>query len=354
MSILPADAELPTCSPPRAFRGARASGVGSWPGVDVREATRTVRDVLVRDGCVPYLPELPGRGPGAEMVGRGCSLLVELPTELTPYGWRIAAGRARDSRRAQAYLREDVERLAEELEGYTGPLKTQIIGPWTLAAALELPRGEKVLSDLGAVRDLVQSLRAGLRDHVATLARLLPSADLIVQIDEPSLTAVLDGRIASASKLRRLAPIDAGLVQDTLRNEVACLTEAGAQVVIHSCAPNLPLGLLSKTQAHGVALDTSLLTPEQFDDLGTFLDSGRTLWAGCVPTTSSATHPGQIVEGLRDLLARVGWSRDATNERVLDQLVLTPACGLGVATPADAIRLQRLSIDAASMLNDER
>ena len=53
------------------------TGIGSWPGSDIRTPLRLVRDLLVFEGpgdtfgC-PYLPELPARGPGADLIGRKC------------------------------------------------------------------------------------------------------------------------------------------------------------------------------------------------------------------------------------------------------------------------------------------
>lgn len=50
------------------------TGIGSWPGTDIREALRVVRDLLAEapEGVttMPYLPELPARGPGTDLVGR--------------------------------------------------------------------------------------------------------------------------------------------------------------------------------------------------------------------------------------------------------------------------------------------
>ena len=54
----------------------RATGIGSLPGTDVREALRMVRDTL-GDGHLPYLPELPARGPGADIIGRVIAPPVE-------------------------------------------------------------------------------------------------------------------------------------------------------------------------------------------------------------------------------------------------------------------------------------
>ena len=327
----------------------RVSGIGSWPGTNSREAIRTVRDLLVNEIGIPYLPEVPRRGPGADMVGRGAALLVEMSTELTPSGWRIALGSGREMRRAQAYWREDLDQLAEAFEGYTGVIKTQIIGPWTLSAALELPRGEKVVSDLGAVRDVVQSLRAGVSAHIADVRRLLPDASCIVQIDEPSLPAVLAGSIASASKLRRYAPVDEGIVKDTLRHDVEALHAQGVEVVVHCCAPAAPLGLVRVSGADGLALDLSLVSQGDFDGLGEALDAGMTVWAGAIGTSGGAPTAHQAAENVTRLLDRIGFGAAA-----LGQVVVTPACGLGFASATDAIARQRLAVDVANKLNDER
>ena len=62
-----------------------ATGIGSLPGDDPRDAVATVLGELPE---LPFLPELPGRGAGAEMIGRGAILLAELPVEIVPSGWR--------------------------------------------------------------------------------------------------------------------------------------------------------------------------------------------------------------------------------------------------------------------------
>ena len=66
--------------------------------------------------------------------------------------------------------------LEEALQGYTGHLKVQVTGPWTLAATVERPRGDKVLADHGARRELAQALAEGLRDHLADVRRRVAGA----------------------------------------------------------------------------------------------------------------------------------------------------------------------------------
>ena len=57
-----------------------ATGVGSMPGTDRAEAIAMVLGELPD---LPYLPELPGRGPGADLTGRTAALLVDMPAETT-------------------------------------------------------------------------------------------------------------------------------------------------------------------------------------------------------------------------------------------------------------------------------
>src|SRR5687767_1647051 len=99
---------------------------------------------------LPHLPELPARGPGAEMTGRGAGLLADLPVELYAGRWRVTARAGRDLRRTRDILQRDLDALTDAGDGYTGPVKVQAAGPWTLAATLDLPVGGRVLHDHGA------------------------------------------------------------------------------------------------------------------------------------------------------------------------------------------------------------
>ena len=72
-----------------------ATGIGSLPGTDIVEALRVVFGELP----LPYLPELPSRGPGADLVGRTAGLLVALPVDLYAGQWRVASRPGRDLRR---------------------------------------------------------------------------------------------------------------------------------------------------------------------------------------------------------------------------------------------------------------
>ena len=325
-----------------------ATGIGSMPGEDARETARTVVDTLE---TLPYLPELPARGPGADMIGRTVGLLVELYAQVEPSGWRIADRPGRDTKRARAWLGEDLDALEEYTQGYQGPLKVSAVGPWTLAASLERRGGEAMLGDPGARRDLTDSLAEGIRHHLAELRRRVPGAEPVLQLDEPSLTAVLTGRVPTASGYRTHRAVDRAVVEGVLRELVAVAD--GAPVVVHSCAPDVPFALLRRAGVTGISFDAALLTERDDEALGEAVEDGTALFAGVVPGAGSdgaaLSDPAGSVMGVRSLWRRLGLSPGLLTEAV----VVTPACGLAGASPAYARQALAHCVQSArSLAND--
>jgi methionine synthase II (cobalamin-independent) len=323
----------------------RASGVGSWPGTDVVDTLRTTFGELP-EPHVPYLPELPARGPGADLVGRAAAVLVDLPVDLQPTGWRLVDRPGRDLARAQAWLRQDLDVLAEVAEGYAGPLKIQCSGPWTLAAGLYLPRLERAVVDAGAARDLVGSLAEGLARQVGEVRGLVPGAQVVVQLDEPSLPAVLTGDLPTASGFGRLRAVEEQLVVDGLVHVLDAVTQAGAvSTVIHCCADDPPVGLLARTGTDGLSLDVSRLHRAGWEAVAEAVERSVTLWAGAVATSG----PVPPVPAVADAV----WSRWrdlGLDSGRLAAVVVTPACGLAGAAPADARARLARARQAASAL----
>ncbi|MGW8634357.1 methionine synthase [Streptomyces sp. NPDC055793] len=321
-----------------------ATGVGSLPGDDAREAVKTATGTFED---FPFLPELPARGPGADMIGRTAGMLVELYARVEPSGWRLGDRPGRDTKRARAWLGEDLDALEEFTQGYQGPLKVQAVGPWTLAAALELRGGEAVLSDAGACRDLAASLAEGLRLHLAEVRRRVPGARVVLQLDEPSLTAVLRGQVRTASGYRTHRAVDRQVVEATLRDVAGA--HGGDPVVVHSCAPDVPFALLRRAGVAGVSFDFSLLTERDDDALGEAVESGTRLFAGVVPGTDGPlSDPAGSVMGVRTLWRRLGLRPELLAEAV----TVTPSCGLAGASPAYARRALAQCVRAARSLAD--
>ncbi|MFF9493600.1 methionine synthase [Streptomyces flaveolus] len=321
-----------------------ATGVGSLPGDDAREAVKTATGSFED---FPFLPELPARGPGADMIGRSAGMLVELYARVEPSGWRLGDRPGRDTKRARAWLGEDLDALEEFTQGHEGPLKVQAVGPWTLAAALELRNGEAVLSDAGATRDLAASLAEGLRLHLAELRRRVPGATLVLQLDEPSLTAVLRGQVRSASGYRTYRAVDRQVVEAALRDTVGVHGEG--PVVVHSCAPDVPFALLRRAGVAGISFDFSLLTERDDDAIGEAVEGGTRLFTGVVPGTDGPlSDPAGSVMGVRTLWRRLGLHPGLLAEAV----TVTPSCGLAGASPEYARRALAHCVRAARSLAD--
>ena len=329
-----------------------ATGIGSMPGTDAREAARIVTGTLEQ---LPYLPELPARGPGADMIGRTAGLLVELYARLEPSGWRVGDAPGRDTRRARSWLGEDLDALEEFAQGYSGALKVSAVGPWTLAASLERRNGEAMLGDAGACRYLAGSLAEGLRGHLAEVRRRVPGVTVVLQLDEPSLTAVLTGRVPTASGYRTHPAVDRAVVEQALREVIGAAGEAtgGGPVVVHSCAPGVPIALLRRAGAAGISLDLSLLTERDDEAVGEAVEGGTALFAGIVPGAgtdpAALSDPGGSVMGVRTLWRRLGLSP----ELLARSVTVTPACGLAGASPAYARAALAHCVRAARSLEND-
>src|ERR1700677_2895172 len=255
------------------------------PGTDPAEAMRLIADELAD---FPHLAELPGRGPGADLTGRTAALLVDMPAEVTPRGWRLAERPGRDLVRARSMLSSDLDVLEEVLQGFRGPVKIQLCGPWTLAATMELTRTMDVaLRDPGAVADLTASLAEGTAAHVAEVAKRVPGARLVVQFDEPALPAVAGGLVPTASGFSRLAAVE----EDTLRARLAqVLAATRGYTVVHSCGAAVPFGIIRAAGADAISFDLSQLRRGEEDAVGEAAEAGMGLLVGAIPAVPAETE----------------------------------------------------------------
>ncbi len=338
------------------------------PGTDPAEAMRVIAGELPD---FPHLPELPGRGPGADLTGRTAALLVDIPAEVTPRGWRIAERPGRDLVRARSMLSSDLDVMEEVLQGFRGTVKVQLCGPWTLAATLELPKTLNVaLADPGAVADLTVSLAEGAAAHVAEVAKRVPGTRIVVQFDEPALPAVAAGEVPNASGLSRLASVEADTLQERLGQVLASIP---GYTVVHCCAAAVPFGIIRLAGAGAVAFDLGQLRRGEEDGVAEAAEAGLGLLTGAVPAlpgaepgSGGAGRPAGDQERRAAGPARPGEVDGAhqTGERVIrlwqrlglplaglaEQAVITPACGLAGASPDRARAVLARCRVAAGML----
>jgi methionine synthase II (cobalamin-independent) len=325
-----------------------ATGIGSLPGTDPLEAARIVLGELPD---LPHLPELPARGVGADMIGRTAALLVDLPVEVVPSGYRTAAHPGRDHRRAVDLMRRDLDAFEEVAEPAPPPVvKVQAAGPWTLTASVELLRGHRVLTDKGALREFTQSLVEGLNRHVAEVAKRT-GAKVVVQLDEPALPAVLRGLLPTPSKLGTVAAVpepDARALLQTVIDAV------DADVVVHCCAPRPPITLIRQAGARAVSFDLTVLDETTWDEIGEAWEEKTQLFLGLAPSTDPTTRqaqrtPQQARQALKslaqpalDLVDRLGFPRSILGTHA----VPTPTCGMAGASDEWVRRALALVRDA--------
>ncbi|MGE2718896.1 methionine synthase [Mycolicibacterium celeriflavum] len=324
---------------------AAATGIGSWPGTSAREAAEVVVGEL---HTLPHLVELPGRGVGADMIGRAGALLVDIGMDTVPRGYRIAAGRTAVLKRARSLLEEDLDALEEAwekagLRGADRTVKVQAPGPITLAAQLELGNGHRALTDRGAVRDLTTSLAEGVAAHRADVGRRL-DAEVVVQLDEPLLFAALEGRLTGVTSLTPVHAVDEAVAVDLLDE---CAAAVGVPVAVHICSSGVPWNVLQRSVVEAVSVDASVLAANDLDGVGEFVDSGRTVMFGVVPTTAPEARPSveEVAKAAVSLTDRLGFARSVLEERI----GISPACGLAGATAEwarTAIGLAQKAADA--------
>lgn len=289
--------------------------------------------VLGEYPSISHLVELPQRGTPAGMIGRTAAMLSELSVDLQPNGWRITDRPGVDHRRAKAILRDDLDRLEELAQGFSGQLTISAAGPWTMAACVERPRGDKTLADHGLRRDLGQSLTAGLADLITDLHRRLPEAGLILKLDEPMLPAVGQGSVPTASGFSRLRRVDTPEISEQLSQIVDAVN---CPSVVHCCAAGLPIDTVLATGA-GVAVDAAKLSNADRDRLGYAVEQGQTVWLGVIPTsTPHEVKPDEVAERALQILRRFG-----LDPALSTQVVLTPACGSAGWTSASALQATR-------------
>ncbi len=341
-----------------------ATGLGPLPGGDPLEAARIAFSELP----LPFLPELPTRGVGADPVGRTAGLLADLHVEVGTGVWRFVARGGRDEQRARTALMTDLDAMEEVASGHVGPLKLRIVGPWTLAASIELGRGEKALADPGAVRDIAASLTEGVTRHLADVRRRLPRVTrLVVQVDEPLMPAVLAGELATASGWGRIRIYESSVVEDGLRQVLGSVLRPTAPGTVERDRETEPdsvgsddlagvwLGsagfdgqLLRQAGAGFIGLDGAVLDTVDEDEIGEAIDTGIALLVACVPLEAHRNDPRPVMAPVTSLWKRLSFPVDELSRTV----AITPVEGLERLDSNAVAAVLKRTAEAAQYLDE--
>ncbi len=285
---------------------------------------------------LPFLPELPLRGAGSDIIGRTGSLLAEVSSDLNlepiPTGWRLAGAPTRTMRLARSWLGEDQDLAQEHLSASPGLFKLQVAGPWTLAAGVETGKGALALGDPGLVREISAALVVATTDLLRDMGQRLPNRRLVVQFDEPSLPGVLRGSIPTASGYARFPAVPVAEAAEHLKG--------GAELpnaVLHCCG-DFPFEVGHKAGFAGISLDlTKSVRPWRDEGIGAAVEAGVILHAGVLPAlpdlrrTSAETPLDRLTtQGWQRLDAL--WSRTGLDAERLKDVVVTQSCGMAGAS----------------------
>ncbi len=345
---MPDHADRPPAAP-QVLVGA-ATGVGSHPGTDSREAAT----VVVGEVALPYLPELPARGIGADMIGRSTGLLVDVGVDASTTGYRIGARGGALARTITDLLHRDEDAFEEAYE--TAGLrdsgrwvKVQSAGPLTLAASLELANGHRVPRDRGALRYIAESLAEGVVGHARDVARRC-GAGVVVQLDEPMLDTVLTGRIPALTRFDPIRPLpgpDAVALLDVVLDAVRA---AGFVSLLHVCGP-IDWTVIGAARVDAVSVDVSLLSAQDYDGIGAWVESGRPLGLGLVPALPGPRELilETVIEPATRLFDAVGLSRAALGSGTF----VSPACGFAGAPPAYVLPALAMCTRAADAISSD-
>lgn len=329
-----------------------ATGLGDWPGTDPLEAAKAIRGEL-GSPHLPFLAELPDRGVGSDPVGRTASLLVDLHADVQPHGWRVVDRPGRNAVHAASALATDLNVLADVVgaeDVHAEQLQVRILGPLSLMAGLYLHNGERVLADVGARRDIAQSLAAGVGQFLERVRSAVPGAKLTVQLAEPEAARVLAGLLPTASGYRTLRSVPRSEAHTAWSALAEALRVAGAdEVIVSAEAWEAPIAGILEAGANGLALPFEGLTVPQWEQLAGAVEAGARVWLGAMPLDASPkTRTGEVAERILRPWRQLGLPLSA-----LEAVRLTPAGSLASLSPERATaaltRLVKLT-DAVNQL----
>ena len=317
-------------------------------GTDMVETFTVLRGEL----GAPHLSALPAlgdRGPQAEPLARTCAMLDSLYADRQPHGWRITSVSGKDSRLAHQLLRSDVNVMADvlghESGGDRGPVLISIVGPVSLAAGVHVHNGEKLQSDHGARREILQSWCSGVAQFIRELTRNTEGRGVVVLLDERELQRVVSGQIATASGYRTLRAVARQEVRNALAEAVAACREAGAlEVALHA-------GGTEVRWARDVGADAAVVVPpsgpvREWEPLAGLVESGQKLWFPVVPVGGRFA-----VREVVDALVRPWRDLGMSPTTLLGSRVL-PETRVKSSTPPELPDVLRRCTDAAGALTE--
>lgn len=327
----------------------RCTGLGPMPGTD----PFTAADVIGGESAGQvHLPILPARGFGAGAVGRTGALLADLPLDRGARSWRVAASAPAGHRGGRAamlardFLAADLDACEEAWGTTPDTVRLPVVGPLSLAAAIELSGGHRLLTDRGAMAYLADSLAEGLRAHIADARRRFGAA-IIVHVDEPALAAVTGGLIPDATGGHHLPALGRAEAATLLRAAFAGARDAGATVTLRpGMAPGKPeSAVIADAAPDDVWVRVAdVRGTERLDSLGFLHSAGLGVALGVVKREPREHNERDAAEAVARLWRELSFEA----AELTRDITITPDGGLAdgpIDRPAACLRTTRLTAE---------
>jgi len=314
-------------------------GLGELPGASIIAAA----DIVVGEtGDLRQLPILPARG--VDVVGLTTGILPGINVDAGPRSWVLSTRPQLRTRRIWDRVEADLDQCEQAWGTRIDAVKIQVAGPWTLSASIELSNGHRALTDTGALRDLTESLIAGIQEYSADV-RARFDTEVYVQLDEPLLAQVRDGSLPGTSQFDEIPSINdvdlgerlAGVIE---RAEVRYLNQTGYP-------PLWKVAQVAGVETCQVTLDT-VRGSEQYDGMGHALAAGMRVGLG-MTRAGDDRDPRHLAVNVAHMWDELG----------LDRTLLTHAVdvhsrgGLADCTLLDAAAALRTARTVADMLDKD-
>lgn len=224
-------------------------------------------------------------------------------------------------------------------------IKGQIAGPLTIALELKEEHGRPAYYQADLRDTIVRTLALNARGQAEALLRF--GRTPIIFVDDPAVSAY-------GSRLHLALSRD-DILED-LNVVLAAIQSAGAIAGIHCCEA-VDWSLLIESQAQILSLDAyrfgASLIPYA-DQLRQFLNRGGVVAWGIVPTVDDPFE-----ESAESLLQRLYllWNdlfdRGPNRKTIVQQSMITPACGAGLLAIDRARRIYRLTAEVSQGIRKE-
>ena len=335
-----------------------ATGIGSFPHLDEREAFRLILGSFPE---IPFWPQLPKTSflegmlvqysegfPSLKWNEKEQKVWVDtsdgFDKEIERFYQYVEAGDLKPFEITEEFAKglrilEDLAR--EDRRKKIRYIKGQISGPITYGLALTDPEGKSVFYDPTLREILIKHLSMKARWMERRFNDLFPGVPTLIFFDEPSLSS-----FGSAfSGLNR---------EDVIQSLNECFEAVKGLKGVHCCG-NTDWSVLLSTNLSILSFDaygyieTLSLYPKE---LTAFLERGGILAWGIVPTTEAAIKEEakslvkRFKEGVKTL------SEGGIDQALLQRAIITPSCGTASLSIPLAERVCELTAEVSKRLRD--